>query len=93
MRIIWSGTASWSGRAARCTRDERRLLRVLAAAQAEAWDVLDACLSRYAPQRELRAGLASRTRTLAEILAVRDVWLVQRRAQPGCQPHSHQQRL
>ena len=64
------------------TKDERRLLRALAAAQAGEGAVLDACLCRFALDRRLRAGLAEAVRALAAALAAGGVVLPPRAPPP-----------
>lgn len=51
------------------TKDERRLLRALAAAQAGDWPVLDNYLYKFALDRRQRARLADAVRALAAALA------------------------
>ena len=51
------------------TKDERRLLRALAAAQAGDWPVLDNYLCKFALDRRQRAGLADAVCALAAALA------------------------
>ena len=51
------------------TKDERRLLRALAAAQAGNWPVLDNYLYKFALDRRQRAGLADAICALAAALA------------------------
>ncbi len=51
------------------TKDERRLLRALAAAQAGDWPVLDNYLYKFALDRQQRAGLADAVCALAAALA------------------------
>ena len=51
------------------TKDERRLLRALAAAQAGNWPVLDNYLYKFALDRRQRAGLADAVCALAAALA------------------------
>ena len=51
------------------TKDERRLLRALAAAQTGDWPVLDNYLYKFALDRQQRAGLADAVRALAAALA------------------------
>lgn len=59
------------------TRDERRMLRALTAAQAEDEMLLDNSLYKIALDGQLRAGLARAVRSLAAILAAHGHWLRQ----------------
>lgn len=59
------------------TKDERRLLHAIAAAQAEDAQLLDNYLYKLALDRSIRAPLAEAVKSLAACLAVHGSWLPQ----------------
>jgi hypothetical protein len=70
MRLAMSGSHE-------LTKDERRLLHAIAAAQAEDAQLLDNYLYKLALNRSIRAPLAEAVKSLAACLAVHGYWLPQ----------------
>ena len=71
----WSGLRMAEWGAVSLSRDERRLLRAVAAVQAGQTELADNFLFRFAPSRAVRPGLAQAVSALAATLAAFGHWL------------------